>query len=483
MRDYHHADRILEMALYLTLDKDDLADDTKIRNSAASGECGAANAFNSNNACNDSPATKDATSVQEEIWNDLHALMKDISDNVFTTSRVLKAIPSNASWIENLLEDGGTAYQDYNRSIKDLEWLEEHGQCADNIATGTSTIPNAGRGAFASRFIPSGGLVSPAPLVHMDDINSMVMFMDHVYNEDDDLVPNRSGPFTWQLLLNYCFAHKRSTLLLCPYGLLSSLINHSKGKGANTKIQWSDKHRMRHPEWLDKPIETWGSEYHTGLQLDFVATRDIHKGEEILIDYGETWQTAWDQHVEGFRFEEYRSEHYLPSYELNIGFGELRTEHDRDYRLDGVQLFCRGWYLSKHGIDMRDYDEASSLMCTIVKKLGDDDDDSYLVRIVDWDDNDEDRTWDYSDDWETAWGIPRDAFFFEDLPYSRDIHQEWAFRHPMMIPNEIFPEVWKHVGVSDGDGGHSFLRFEEKPPVEEAKEKEEEVRLPDGSLR
>ena len=417
-------------------------------------------------------AYNDDLPLGDDVWKDLHALLVDLSNTVFPESRTLNAIPSNVSQIEEILEDGGTRYQDYNRSVKDLQWLEEHGQCMDNIAAGNSTIDHAGRGAFATRFIPNGGLVSPAPLVHIKDIDMMVMFPEHFYDEDEeDLVPDRNGPYTWQLLLNYCFGHQKSTLLLCPYGLLSSLINHSSGKRANTKLQWSEPNRMRHPEWLEKPIEAWGSEYHTGLQLDFVATRDIEEGEEILIDYGDAWQASWDQHVSTFRFENLRPKGYRPSFEVNnllhddtSSFHELRTVHDRDYRLDGLQMHCRGWYLSRHGIeDLSDFGTRAP-MCTIIKKLGDED--SYVVRILDWYENDEDERCDYhSNDWDTAWGIPRDAFFFEDLPYSRDMHQEWAFRHPMMIPTEIFPEIWKNA-----NNEHEYLRFQEKPFEEEESE-------------
>ena len=146
----------------------------------------------------------------------MHGLMKAISEDAFETSRVLNAIPWNASAIEDVLKyDGGTAYQDYNRSVKDLHWLEEHGQCMDNIYVNKSTIPDAGRGAFATRFIGKNGLVSPAPLVHVPNIHMLVMFMEHVYDERDVLVPNRQGVYTWQLILNYCFGHEKSTLLLC----------------------------------------------------------------------------------------------------------------------------------------------------------------------------------------------------------------------------------------------------------------------------
>jgi len=425
--DFDHANKILLSAREITLDNEDLPAD-----------------------------------VANETWNDLHSLLKYIGDNSYEkTSRILNAIPTDVSTIENILDDGGTAWQDHNRSVKDLQWLEEHGQCMDNISPGTSSIPDAGRGAFATRFIPTGGLVSPTPLIHLGDLNILAMFMEHVYNEEDRLVPNQGGVYTWQLLLNYCFGHERSTLLLCPYGLLSSLINHSPGDGANTKIQWSEKHRMRHPEWMDQPIDEWAEEYHTGLQMDFVATRDIQQGDEILIDYGDAWRVAWEKHADQFRFEDHRTEYYRPSYELNddvcdeAAFGPIRTEGDRDYRLDEVQLHCRGWYLARRGLLWSD-EIGENPMCTIVKQLGDD---SYLVRIIEWYDNDDERMSEYfSYDGLTAWGIPRDAFFFEDLPYTRDIHQEWVFRHPMMIPDEIFPEDWKNVDEDD----HSFLQYKEE---------------------
>ena len=438
-RDYERADHILNTGLNIIRHNKNItakggsidATTSNSKSDERNRECSA----EENNNC-DAASSSDDESLREEIWNDAHALIKDISENIFNTSRILNAIPANISVIEDILEDGGTAYQDYNRSVKDLKWLEEHGQCMDNIIVGRSTIPDAGRGAFATRYIPSGGLVSPAPLVHIDDIDNMVMFMEHVYNEDDDLVPNRRGEYTWQLILNYCFAHHQSTLLLCPYGLLSSLINHSK-ENFNTKIQWSEDHRMRHPEWLEEPIKEWGLEFHTGLQIDFVATRDIEANEEILIDYGSFWQKAWDNHVEEFKFEEHRSEYYRPAYELNeLVFNddfELRTEKDRAYELDGVQMHCRRWYL--HQINKRLVGDQA---CNIVRKLGED---SYLVRAVRWKDDNEDRTTSFSQDHVLFWGVPRDIFYFEDLPNSRDIHQQWAFRHPIMIPEEMFPNV------------------------------------------
>jgi hypothetical protein len=41
------------------------------------------------------------------------------------------------------------------------------------------------------------------------------------------------------------------------------------------------------------------------------------------------------------------------------------------------------------------------------------------------------------------WNVTRDAFYFQDLPYGRDHHQRWSFRHEMHIPDDVFPEIWK----------------------------------------
>ena len=70
---------------------------------------------------------------------------------------------------------------------------------------------------------------------------------------------------------------------------------------------------MRHPEWRDKKVKKWVKTYHTGVSIDFVALRDIQEGEEILIDYGEAWERAWQQHVQSF----VPREGYMPAYEMN----------------------------------------------------------------------------------------------------------------------------------------------------------------------
>jgi hypothetical protein len=250
------------------------------------------------------------------------------------------------------------------------------------------------------------------------------------------------GPSTFQLLMNYCFGHEKSTLLMCPYGLLTAFVNHSH-ENPNTKIQWSKE--MRHPEWRNQTISEWGDEYHTGVSLDFVALRDIEEDEEILIDYGEAWERAWQEHVRNF----VPRANYVPAFELNEMLDiEYRTVADgRRYEADGVQLMCRGWYVARSLSDVKDDTE-----CRILKKLGED---RYMVQLIDFDNSDDDGKTHYPPGG-IMWDVPSDAFFFLDISYMRDHHLFEAFRSPMMMPDDMFPEVWMNSPL----GGTNLNEFE-----------------------
>lgn len=300
----------------------------------------------------------------------------------------------------------------------------------DNIKEGNSTNPDAARGAFANRFIPKGGLVAPAPLIHIHDYNTMKVYLP----KDDEsnpgkFVPNRDGPFMFQLLMNYCFGHEQSTLLLCPYGLLTAFINHSH-ENPNTRIQWSQQ--MRHPEWREKPISEWWEIYHTGLQIDFVALRDINEDEEIFIDYGAAWESAWQEHVKHF----VPRKNYIPSFELNeLVDIDYRTADDQDYEANDVFLMCRAWYVKQF---VKQNDDSH---CRVLKKLGND---RYLVQLMEVNYFDKEGYTEMTEG-RLLWNVPSDALFFVDIPYTRDHYQLNAFRHAMMIPDDMFPDVWKNI--------------------------------------
>lgn len=175
---------------------------------------------------------------------------------------------------------------------RDVKSLKENGICMDKLKSGTSTIAGAGRGAFAKSFIKEGEIIAPSPLLNVPNKDSMV-----IYNTEIDKYGNRVKaneiPIGQQLLLNYCFSHMNSTLLLCPTTHIN-LINHcsdrggiicNNGNGPNAKIQWAKGGwESRTDEWLSKSIEDISSltkSGKTGLSFELVATSDIQAGEEV----------------------------------------------------------------------------------------------------------------------------------------------------------------------------------------------------------
>jgi hypothetical protein len=365
-----------------------------------------------------------------DLWSDLWTVVASQS-SIWQKSRMFNALPDTYSLLVPIMKAGGTSQQHYNQTIREVSWLEKHGQCLDNIEVGQSENSDAGRGAIANRFIPKGGLVAPAPLIHIPDSNVLKMYeaADDVHDKGK-VIPNHDGPSTFQLLLNYCFGHTQSTLLLCPYGMLTSFINHSAEK-PNAKMRWSEE--MRHPEWRYEPINEWGNEKHAGLSFDFVALRDIDENEEILIDYGKAWEQAWQEHVQNF----VPRKNYVPAHELNeMESIVYRTSQERAYQNDKVQLWCRSWYLNRFVRGFQD-----DAQCRILKQLGKD---RYMVQLMSF------HSFDYDgitrvDKGEVFWNVPSDAFYFSDIPYTRDHHLFEAFRQSIMIPDELFPDAWKNL--------------------------------------
>jgi hypothetical protein len=109
-----------------------------------------------------------------------------------------------------------------------------------------------------------------------------------------------------------------------------------------------------------------------------------------------------------------------------------RTIEDRDYQSDGVRLWCRSWYLESHGYK-KDQE------CRILKHLTED---RHVVQIMKYQDRAKDGV-NTMEAKKVLVDIPSDAFYFKDVQYSRDHLQFDAFRHAMMIPNDIFPTAWK----------------------------------------
>jgi len=212
--------------------------------------------------------------------------------------RLHAAFPKSVHDVHKAVEMG-TARFSAKESVRSTEWLEENGACIDNIISGITAIPQAGKGSFATRQINDGGVITTTPLITLER-DQLYLWEDVKQSDDGSVVKELVGH---QLLLNYCYGHKDSSLLFFPYSPSINFINHGMNKeDINAKIRWST-YPYHKKEWLDLSLQDMKDQLHTGLMFDIVATRDIQRGEEILLDYGSDWVESWKEHANEWRIQ------------------------------------------------------------------------------------------------------------------------------------------------------------------------------------
>ena len=348
---------------------------------------------------------------------------------VSSNKRVSSLLPEDIKNMRDAAEIGSAKFHTPT-SIRSPEWLESKGLCMDNLKEGISNIPQAGRGAFATRFLPKGSFVAPMPLMHECKVDAFL-----------------SGGKT-QVLLNYCFGHKSSTITLCPYGPLASLINHNKVK-ANVEIRWSTSTKLYSDEWLHMNKEELCNMGHSSLLFDVVAIKDIQQGEEVYFNYGQEWDDAWAQHIKNWiqppDAKEYKSASMLNKEDM---IRTIDEQKDNPYP-DNVLLECffkapeeweeinDAYYQNYSG-----YESYLDLHnCQILKREHPTYDTTivlYTASVYYQPDNGEHYN-------VTVRNIPRNSIKFSDASYTSDMYLDNAFRHKIMIPDDIFPSGWKNL--------------------------------------
>lgn len=156
------------------------------------------------------------------------------------------------------------------KTVSSSQWIQENGFCLENLKPGPSSIASAGQGAIAQNVIEKGEIVVPVPLLQIIDRELLRLPEDK-----------------YQLLLNYCFGHEQSSLLLCPL-TNALLINHCSSRrqqcgrgGPNAVVQWSSGWEPKQNEWSNMTLAEIGQLPGRGLALEVVATRRIEPGEEV----------------------------------------------------------------------------------------------------------------------------------------------------------------------------------------------------------
>ena len=421
--------------------------------------------FDKSNLLNANAGGPISNAIREEYWD----LIRQFYGR--NNSRAVNALPNTFADAEVAMEGG---IRKVVREIRSPDWFQEHGKCLDNIRPQPSTIRQAGRGAFATRFIPKGNLVIAAPLIQIPQGRDVFkMYAMNQTNAKGDFVRgdlNTSTHVGYQLMMNYAFGHPESSVFLTPYGPSVSFINHN-ATSANTKLQWADpKH-----EWLSQSVE-WLEKNTTGAQLSFdvIATRDIMPGEEVFLDYGDSWQNRWDGYVQNWS-PPTGSEDYVSASDMNAEFdkngvkgkyGVLRTakEQQAEPYPSNIIMHCRysATTLSKlkkgeKVTKVWDKSQAQAKLhpCEILskhaKKGGRSTSYMYTVKILEH----RSRLGKFGNDEKlpglprgrhfTLTGVPREAILFGDKLYSNDIFLSNSFRHEIVVPDDIWPESWKNL--------------------------------------
>ena len=381
--------------------------------------------------------------------------------------------------------------------------------CVDGtLRVDVSTIAGAGRGVFSKRSISKGSVLISTPVVPIHE------------NEMNIVGGNADGtdrPQT-QLLLNYCYGHPHSDLLLLPYGPLVNYINHAPDtKPANAVIRWhptnnnNDKLPRRqqhhHPELLEMSGVKVARVHGKGLMMDIVALRDIAPDEEIFLDYGPEWTQAWTLHVERFQARKPTNENrtyvsasdYVRSIDAEDAVIRTASEQKHNPYPDNLQTVCFydvGDYnydeeeeeqqeedQEEEAEESRPNDNNGKSMvyrswntvedynclgpCIILERYQQDksgDEVLYKAKLLAVDKSVEGAC--QLDVPRIVTDIPPRGIRIVDRPYTSDMFLAKAFRHKIGVPDGFYPDVWmkkklrqqKTAHASDENDDDSFKR-------------------------
>jgi hypothetical protein len=202
---------------------------------------------------------------------------------------------------------------------------------------------------------------------------------------------------------------------------------------------------------LEQPVEYFDNIWNSVVGFDYIALRNIEEGEEILIDYGIEWEAAWKKHLQNWvPPADYKQ--FIPPQDLNADTtSPLRTyAEDKTMYSDHIDLYCQ---FSSESIDNEktewDEDELDTndhrvhriLERKIITEDGQPEYYVYTLDLLVEIEGREDKLMLYK-----VKNVPREAISFYYKQYHSDMFVKGAFRHEMMVPDEMFPIAWRNIG-------------------------------------
>ena len=298
--------------------------------------------------------------------------------------------------------------------------------------------------------------------------------------------------------MNYCYGHANSTVLLCPYGSGINYLNHHSTL-CNVELKWIPSSSSEFIQTFNHnvtaiehgTVEDLFRTERSQLAMQYVTTRDIQEGEELFINYGKEWETAWNLHVRQFFNEKDDNDNlssYMSASYFNTMFGhlplpmfqeEFQQMQITDNETSAVRHIPKNlqgrchrallfqaigklenhyvWTDDNHGVPCRIIDRFESHFDPRSPSSVNSQNDnartkSFLYTVqLEWHDEkhrsggDERGESSSHTTWMLRTDVPRSAIKLYDVPFTSDIHQRRTFRHPIYLSNEVFPKQWRNL--------------------------------------
>jgi hypothetical protein len=347
------------------------------------------------------------------------------------------------------------ADNEVKRTGRPVEWLKQNGICLDSFSVAPSTLPGVGRGAFSKRAVEKDKVITSTPVVHFD--RSQLEIVEQSTESDEKILGAHKHGIQYtdkvvgqQLLLNYCFGHPDSNILLLPYAPGVNIINHNSEK-ANAVIRWSPLSMgLGLQSFLAaSPNVLFVFPASHGILIEFIALRDILPGEEIFIDYGEEWTQAWEKHVSEWKPQD---KDYVAATEYRRLHTQepIRTldEQKSNPYPENLRTACYFAPTEEDIWDMGSVEWSSDNFnclrpCDITERYEEDKRTYYTAVVYPTQIAVEaDYCGNIPEEGSTVKRLPMSAAKVADKPYSTDAHLQSVFRHEIGVPAGFYPEVW-----------------------------------------
>jgi len=160
-----------------------------------------------------------------------------------------------------------------------LSEFDDHKYCISNVYIQESNIEYAGLGLFTNVAIKEGNPVSFAAA-------APVLWEDLINIQEDSV------------LLNYGITsgNDNEEYLLIPLGPIT-YANHGDHGSANVELRYFDFTQNKIVNIPPKRFSDIVNDVYTPIDIALIALRDIEPGEELLLDYGESWELVFEEYL------------------------------------------------------------------------------------------------------------------------------------------------------------------------------------------